>query len=90
MRSPYPIISLNAVGTPGPTDPEARIVPPTMRNAWTHRSGTNASSRGIEDRCGHTCQRAMSAKATRLIVNWIPKERHRFHAAPEGSPQSRP
>ena len=58
------------------------MVPPTMRNAWTHRSGTNASSGGIEDRCGHTCHRAMSAKATRLIVNWIPNSTIGSIAAP--------
>ena len=49
--------------------PGARIVPPTMRNAWTHSRGTKASSGGSPDRRGATYQNAMSQYATRLNVN---------------------
>src|SRR5437867_726165 len=60
------------MGTPGSTAPGARIVPPAMRNAWTHRSGTNAISWDNLAKRGATYQTAMRAYATRLSVNWIP------------------
>ena len=69
IKSPYPIIVRNSVGTPAPTAPGARIVPPTVRKAWTHSSGTKASSRGSRDRRGTTYQNAMSKYASKLSVN---------------------
>src|SRR5438046_342532 len=72
-RSPYPIIVRNSIGTPASTEPGARIVPPTTRNAWIQRSGASATFRGSVDRRGITYQKARSAYATRLNVNWIPK-----------------
>src|SRR5215510_743426 len=71
-RSPYPIITRNSTGTPASTAPGARIVPPTVRNAWIHSNGTRAASRGRLDRRGATYQKAISAYATRLNVNWMP------------------
>src|SRR5229473_2825647 len=50
--SPYPIIVRKSAGTEASTAPGARIVPPTMRKAWIHTSGTNASSRGSLARRG--------------------------------------
>src|SRR5262245_30436482 len=69
--SPYPIISRNSAGTPGPTEPGARIDPPTNRNTWTHTSGTSATATGNGSIRGQTYQRAASAYATSANVNWI-------------------
>jgi hypothetical protein len=67
--SPYPTITRNDIGTPVSTAPGARIVPPTIRKAWTHSNGTRAVSSGSLDRRGTIYQKAMSAYATRLKVN---------------------
>src|SRR5207253_3980957 len=69
IRSPNPIIVRNSVGTPAATAPGARIVPPTVRNAWTQSSGTSASFLGNRDNLGATYQNAMSEYATKLKVN---------------------
>src|SRR5438552_16607225 len=70
--SPRPIIVRNSTGTAASTAPGARIVPPTIRNAWTHTSGTRADSDRSPARRGDTYHHAISAYATRARVNWIP------------------
>src|SRR5713101_10059000 len=64
-RSPYPIITLNSVGTLTSTAPGARIVPPAMRKTWIQSNGIKAISRGSTDRRGTTYQNAMRVYATK-------------------------
>src|SRR5205807_1409801 len=71
--SPKPIMVRNSLGTEASTEPGARIVPPTMRNACTHTSGTSASSRGSLSSRGATYHQAATAYAARKNVNWMLK-----------------
>lgn len=68
-RSPYPIIVRKFIGTPASTAPGAMMVPPTMRNAWTHSNGARAFARESLEMTGATFHMARSAKAIALKAN---------------------